>query len=337
MGKQLIFLSILANIFFSLLATEIIADTDYFKGPLNTRNQFPVFMMFLNPMPATALPLPEKAIRLSPAVDYSSVYVDQDSGNWEVVMDMELMVVDLTMEYGLTRNLTLRLQPVFVHMSRGFLDNFLESYHDRLGVSNGGRESRPQDAFGYWIYYDNQEWLTGKEGGLHLADSQVSMRYCVVRNSKAVPVDFSVAYILKIPLGDAAYGFGSGKFDHGIHLLSRLRLDPVSIYLNGGYNILSDPETNGADIKVDNTVSLFAGLEYAYSPDLSLIVQTNYFASPFRDVAFSQFEEGGFALDLGFVVQLSRQTMLEFAFGEDLAASGAPDFNLHFRVSWSIP
>jgi hypothetical protein len=80
-----------------------------------------------------------------------------------------------------------------------------------------------------------------------------------------------------------------------------------------------------------------AGLEYLVRQDLSFLVQINYFSSPFRDAEFSQFEEGGIELDLGLVYQLSPHADFEFAFGEDLAASGVPDFNLHFRASYSFP
>ncbi|MBA4368501.1 MAG: hypothetical protein C0403_12790, partial [Desulfobacterium sp.] len=169
------------------------------------------------------------------------------------------------------------------------------------------------------------------------ADSLVSARYSLLRGSLTIPLDLSFAYSLKIPFGDPEYGFGSGHADHGLHFLSRVCLDPVMIYLNGGYNILSDPKTSGADIQVEDTISLFAGLEYLYRQDLSFLIQINYFSSPFRDAEFSQFEEGGIELDFGFVYQLSPHADFEFAFGEDLAASGVPDFNLHFRVSYSFP
>lgn len=306
------------------------------KGPLKSRNQFPPFFMFINPLPVSPITLAQGEARISPAIDYSSIFVDQDSGNWEVLVDMELVVIDLMMEYGITKNLTLSFQPVFVQMSDGFLDNFLESYHDQLGVANYGRENRPKNEFGYFISYKGHPWVMGKEGGLYPADSLVSAKYSMLRNSKAFPLELSLAYILKIPFGDPEYGFGSGHADHGLHFLSRIQLDPVMIYLNGGYNIVSDPKTSGADIQVEDTISLFVGLEYLYNPDLSFLVQINYFSSPFQDAEFSQFEEGGIELDFGFVYPLSPQADFEFAFGEDLAASGVPDFTLHFRVSYSF-
>jgi hypothetical protein len=320
-----------------IIASISVSQGEEYKGPLKSRNQFPPFFMFITPLPVSPFTLAQGEARFSPAIDYSSIFVDQDSGNWEVLMDMELMVVDLMMEYGLTKNLTLTFQPVFVQMRDGFLDNFLESYHDKLGVSNYGRENRPKNEFGYWISYKGQPWVMGKEGGLHLADSLVSVKYSLFRNSKAIPLDLSFAYILKIPFGDSEYGFGSGHADHGLHFLSQVCLEPVVIYCNGGYYFLTDPETSGADIQVEDTISLFAGLEYLYDRNLSFLVQINYFSSPFQDTEFSQFDEGGIELDFGFVYQLSPHADFEFAFGEDLATSGVPDFTLHFRVSYSFP
>jgi hypothetical protein len=332
----LVTLSGVLILIFILGVSTAIAGDERSRGPLKARNQFPPFLMFINPLPASSGTLSKNEIKFSPAIDYSSIFIDKNSGNWDVLMDMELTVIDLLMEYGITEKLTLSFQPLFIHMGDGFMDNFLETYHDKLGVSNAGRENRPKNEFGYLISYEGQTWVQGKEGGLHLADSLISAKYSLLKDSRTFPVDISLAYMLKIPFGDSKSGFGSGHVDHGLHFLSQVHLDPVLVYLNGGYNFLSDPDTNGAAIQVDDTISLFIGFEYLYSADLSVIVQMNYFSSPFQDVEFSQFEEGGLELDFGFIYQLSPRADFEFAFGEDLATSGVPDFNLHFRVSYSF-
>jgi len=308
------------------------------KGPLRTRNQFPPFLMFLGPLPESPATLSKNELKLSPAVDYSSVFINKKSGeysgNWDALIDMELTVVDFLVEYEVTKKLTLSLQPILVSMNKGFLDSSLETYHDAFNFPNYGRENRPKDEFGYSVSYKNKKWFDGKAGGLYIADSLISAKYSVLERSEALPVNASILYTLKIPVGDSDSGFGSGHFDHGFFLLSQTVVHPVIIYVNAGYIFLSDPDTKGANINVNNIPSLFGGLEYLYSENLSLIAQINYFSSPFNDSIFSQFDNGSVELDLGFVYHFSQQTSIEFAFAEDLAQSGVPDFNVHLRISY---
>jgi len=327
-------------------AIPVLSETG--KGPLRTRNQFPPFLMFLGPLPESPTTLSKNELRFSPAVDYSSVFINkqseeqsgeqsgEDTGNWDVLIDMELTVVDLLVEYGVTKKLTLSVQPLLVSMNDGFLDSFLESYHDAFNFPNYGRENRPKNEFGYSVSYMGKKWFDGKAGGLRMADSLVSAKYSVLEERKALPVNASLLYTLKIPLGDADSGYGSGHFDHGFFLLSQTVVRPIVIYLNAGYVFLSDPDTKEADIHVNNIPSLFGGIEYLYSKNLSLVAQINYFSSPFNDSNFSQFDNGSVELDLGFVYYFSQQTSVEFAFAEDLAQSGVPDFNLHLRISYLL-
>jgi len=308
------------------------------KGPLRTRNQFPPFLMFLSPLPESPVTLSKNELKFSPAVDYSSVFIYEKSGeysgNWDALIDMELTVVDLLVEYGVTKRLTLSVQPLLVSMNKGFLDSFLETYHDTFNFPNYGRENRPKDEFGYSVSYKNKKWFDGKAGGLYIADSLISAKYSVLERSRTLPVNASILYTLKIPLGDSDSGFGSGHFDHGLFLLSQTVVHPVIVYVNAGYIFLSDPDTKGANINVNNIASLFGGFEYSYSENLSLVAQINYFSSPFNNAIFSQFDNGSVELDLGFVYYFSQKTRFEFAFGEDLAESGVPDFNVHLRVSY---
>ncbi|RPJ78214.1 MAG: hypothetical protein EHJ94_09790, partial [Deltaproteobacteria bacterium] len=62
-----------------------VSQGEKYKGPLKSRNQFPPFLMFINPLPVSPVTLPHGEARLSPAIDYSSILVDQDSGNWELL------------------------------------------------------------------------------------------------------------------------------------------------------------------------------------------------------------------------------------------------------------
>ncbi len=305
------------------------------KGPLQVRNSFPPFFMFLSPLPDSPGLLQAKELRLSLALDYSSTFVHDTAGDWEVLMDMETTLADLRLEYGLADYLTLGLQVPFISMNGGFMDGFLENYHKTFGFPNYGREKRPKNKFGYQLYFQDKIWLNGRAGGFNPCDSSLSAKLKLLQAISGRPVELSLSYHVKFPLGDPDYGYGSGEFDHGIFLLSRTRLGdfPVVLYIQPGFLFLSDPHTLGAAIEVDPSWSIFCGLEYLYSEKLSLMAQINYFTSPFQAPGISQLHLGGLQLDFGFSYSFSDKSALEFAFCEDLSGSGAPDFNLHLRTS----
>ncbi|MDM8524487.1 DUF3187 family protein [Desulfococcaceae bacterium HSG8] len=306
------------------------------KGPLHVRNQFPPHLMFLKPVPDSPLLVPRDQWEFSLAADYASVFTDASSDEWSVLADMEMTMLELSIAYGITEYLSLSLDVPLVSMNDGFLDGFLENYHDALGVSNYGREKRPKDEFGYELKKGGETWFSGESGGLHLADISISAKLSLTDEKSGIfPASVSLAYTLKVPLGDESSGFGSGRFDHGISLLSQFRFSSFAFYLNPGIIFLSDPETSGAHVSVNNIFGVFAGGEYIYDKSLALSAQLNYYTSPFKNTGLRSLDDDTLELALGFTYELAHGMKLEFAFCEDLTYS-SPDFNVHTRVIYEI-
>lgn len=311
------------------------------KGPLYVRNQFPPHLMFLRPVPKAPAPVSQDRLSLSLSADYSSVFVNKQSDEWSALIDMEMTVLEFSLEYGMTEYLSLSLDAPLVSMNKGFLDGFLEDYHHALHVPNYGREYRPKDEFAYSIRKNGSEWFSAESGGLHPADCSITTKFRLIgekerafqRRSILLPDQLSLAYTLKLPAGDEDKGFGSGRSDHGFSLFSRFRFDPVALYLNPSVVFLADPET---EMPIRNTLyGLFAGLEYMFSDSLSLSAQLNYYTSPFENTGIRHLDEETVELALGFTYDLSSSVTLEFAFCEDLSHS-APDFNLHLRLACDL-
>ena len=76
------------------------------------------------------------------SVDYSSVYINEQSSRWSALVDMEIdrrgSLPDLWDHAGFS----ISAQIPFVSMSNGFLGWFLENFHDAFGLPNYGREDR---------------------------------------------------------------------------------------------------------------------------------------------------------------------------------------------------
>ncbi|MEE8399871.1 MAG: DUF3187 family protein, partial [Desulfobacterales bacterium] len=223
----------------------------------------------------------------------------------------------------------------FVSMNDGFLDPFLESFHETFGLPNYGKKWRPRDEFGYVLKKDGEAWFTAEPGGLHLVDSTLAAQFALFGHKQTDHVTGSLVYKLKIPTGDADHGFGSGGFDHGLFFVSRFRLNPITIYANGGVMALSEPDTPGKVPYNATTYGMLLAGEYAWSNTVTLLAQINATTSPFKDEGIDPLDDYSVQLVLGVGYDLGSGLSMEVAFSEDLS-DPAPDFTVSTRFSWGI-
>lgn len=131
--------------------------------------------------------------------------------------------------------------------------------------------------------------------------------------------------------------------------MTSLSVDYTSIYIDEtnrewsvlmdmemtGIVLISDPETDGADIRLDDMMTLLAGIEYEASETLSLMGQFNFVTSPFHHTGIDQMDQDSLELALGFAVSMSHDMIFEFAFSEDLTRT-APDFTVHGALRYEF-
>ena len=304
-------------------------------GPLRVQQRYPLYLMFLTPEPDSPRLIEKGRFMTSLSIDYTSIYIDETSEEWSALLDMEMMVVDLSLTYGITNRLDISLALPWVSQNDGFLDGSLETYHDFFGFPNYGREKGPTDKFGYHISVDDDDWFDARSGGLHLGESVVSVKMQLTSAGLRQGFTSSLLVALKIPTGDEDHGFGSGRFDQALIFLNQYRVSPFILYLNPGIVLLSDPETQGADIHVNDMMTLLAGIEYNVSDSLSLMGQFNFVTSPFHNTGIEQMDQDSLELALGFAVSISHDMIFEFAFSEDLTRT-APDFTVHGALRYEF-
>ena len=307
-----------------------------YAGPLQTANRFPLHMLVLTPRPVAAQTPAQGQAEATMALEYSSIFYDYRNDRWDFLIDMEILVVDLSMVYGITDNLAIRLDLPFVSMRDGFLDGFLQNYHDALGVSNYGREDRPTDTFAYRATKDGTLWIQGESDALKLGEVRVSTQVGFPPASMGGGILHSAAlFTVKLPTGDSNQGMGSGETDVGFYLPVQWNRMQWSFFLMPGTAWISDPETLGAQVSARNSLSLFAGAAWRSSSQWCWLVQANYYSSPFESSGLNELDTGALELSLGFQRSISNALSLEFVFSEDLTRP-VPDFNLRLGLTWKF-
>ena len=307
------------------------------RGPLRIRNYHPPHLMFL--MPAPAAPWDGKAgdWELTPGVAYAASFINEDSDRWRTVIDLEMTVLEFGLTAGLSRRLSLGADVRFASMSGGFLDGFLEDFHDAFGLPNYGRERRPENEFLYFIEKDGEQWLESEFGGMHLVDPSLSLEYLLTdRGDPRAPegrFTAGLSYALKLPLGDERAGFGSGHLDHRVALPLRWVGHPFALYLVPAFSFLADPDTAGADIRVRNVFGTFLSAEWAFARHWSVLAGLNFYTSPFEETGIEQFDDDSYQLDVGLIWNPAPDVRLELSFSEDLTRP-APDFALRMGLGY---
>ena len=315
-----------------VLGLETVAPADY--GPLQTTNRFPLHMLVLTPRPTNARLPGQGNLDATLAVEYSSTFYEYRNARWDLLVDMELLVTELSMAYGVTEKLAVRLDVPMLSMRDGFLDGFLQNYHDFLGVPNYDRENRPADTFAFRASKDGRLWIEGQSDAGCMGDMRLSAQFALTPVILGgYPVTSTVLATLKLPTGDARSGMGSGQFDAGLFLPMQWNRLRWSLYLMPGFLWINDPQTLGAEVSARDSWSLFGGFAYTYNDKWRWLAQVNYYSSPFEESGLNELDAGALELALGFQRSLNEAIYLEFAFCEDLTRT-VPDFNMRLGLTW---
>jgi hypothetical protein len=307
------------------------------RGPLRVSNYYPPHLMFLMPAPAAPRDGEAGNWELDLAVGYAASFVNENSKRWRTVIDLEMTVLEFGLAAGLSNRFSLGADLRFAGMSGGFLDGFLEDFHDAFGLPNYGRDQRPDNEFLYYIEKDGEQWLESEFGGMHPVDSSLSAEYLLTdRGDPRAPggrFTAALSYALKLPVGDETAGFGSGKLDHRVALPLRWIGDPFALYLAPAFSVLADPDTAGADIRVRNVFGTFFAAEWAFGRNWSALAGLNFYTSPFENTGIDQFDDDSFQLDVGLIWSPDPGPRLELSFSEDLTRP-APDFALRMGLGY---
>lgn len=308
------------NIFLLFLSSSAFS----FEGPLQVKNQFPLFLYLDPPRMESALTESSFSISLS----HSSVFMIKDSPEWSVNLDMEITELALSIKKEIRDLFEIGLEVPFVSYESGFMDGFLDSYHSTFGFADYGRSGRPENAFLYEVKRDGSIVAKGENGRIGIGDVRVTVKKMVLGGDPAV----SVRAELQFPTADASEGFGSGSFGAGATLLVNKKLSEKFIsYWDIGAVFPGDLKARQA-VSLRNFFHGGACVEAALWESFSILGQAEFQTSPFPETGIGAIDRISVLLSFG-GRYVSGKDSLEFSITEDPNTAGAPDvtFNLTYK------
>ncbi|MBM4141216.1 MAG: DUF3187 family protein [Nitrospira sp.] len=312
--KKLIglFITFLAFLSFSSIAYS-------FEGPLQVKNQFPLSLHINSPYLEKASPETSFSVSLS----HSSINLFRNSSEWSVGLDMEITELTFRFRKNIQDFIELGIDLPLLSFNSGFMDGFINSYHETFGFPDYGRSNRPTNKFLYEVRKNGVLVIKGESGEFGIGDIRLTAKKVLLNGDPSI----SLKGDIELPTGNAKKGYGNGSIDAGISALFEKKLSKIfKTYLNFG--VIFPGDLKGYEIvKLKTFLYGGAGIESALWKNFRLLGQVFVQGSPLPRTNIPSVDRTAVTLSLGGRYS-SGNNSLEFSFTEDPNTAGAPDFTL---------
>ena len=315
--------TVIIILFFIELIHPFLCLSDPLAGPMEIKNQFPLFQHLNMPVLESAAIQDSFSVQCS----YSSIFFVRDNPRWSVYLDMEWAELNLKYQKTLFNFLEIILELPLLSFNSGFMDNGLDWYHTTFGFPDYGRRTRPANQFLYQVKKDDNLVIAGENGKVGFGDLKISAKKVLMKMDDQPFLSLKAA--VELPTGDPDTGFGNGSLDLGLLVQVEKKL---TRYLQVTGNLGGVIPGN---LKAQTTVELknywFGGIGLEVKPwkRLSFLGQISAQTSPFPETGFDFIDNPALILTLGGRYYLDRNHF-ELSLTEDLNTSGAPDFIVNF-------
>ena len=304
------------------------------RGLFGTTNQNPFVQIYTLPSPAAPTALPARDWAFSVAADVASNSILEETAALErVVLDGETYRTTLSIAYGLSERLTAELTVPFVAHSGGFMDSFIEDWHDLWGLSNDRRDDFDRDLLDFSYAAAGEDQFALRDRDRDLGDIRLSAVWRL-RDPAADERSLAVRGGLKLPTGSADALTGSGGTDVSLQLLSTDNAtfsawNVTLAWMIGGLWLGEGDVLE--DMRRDAVAIGSVGLSRPLWRNLTLRLQLDGH-SAFYDSRLAPIGSGGLQLTFGGSIELARGGRIDIAMMQNLSTDAIPDLGLH--LAW---
>ncbi len=303
--------------------------------PFATRNQSPLIQIYGLPTPEPAALLEKGQFSTGLVLDVANNFSSSSTTGESVLLDGETYRTNLSLRYGLRDRFELGIDLPYISHAGGFLDGFIDDFHDFFGLPDGGRPQAPKDRLDY-NYRRNGKDLVDLTGNAHgFGDLRLSVGWQLLREAGPSPGSAALRVSLKLPTGDSDQLLGSGSTDLALSLTGQreypLENGRFSAYASLGALFMTDGE-----VLEDQRRNLagFGSLGLGWAPLewLALKIQADGHTAMYKDSNLEEIDSLSIQLVMGGTLQLAETTSLDLAIGEDIMVGTSPDVVFHFGL-----
>ncbi len=291
--------------------------------PLYSRNFAPVTGLFGFPSLRSAAALPQGEFSAALYGTVANNYSVDVEGNESVNFDGETQRAAFRAAVGLGSGWDLELEVPWLRHEGGFMDQYIEDWHDLWGLPDGNRDEAPRDQIDF-SYAGPGAQFAMRDDVSGWGDPQLALVKNIWEGEGAA---VSARAGVKFSVGDDDELLGSGSEDYylSVNFSGAQQSDlPLTWHGQLGYLRAGDADILG-DIQEQDLWFAGFGLEWRTWQSVHLKLQIDGNAA----VADSKLEQVGdpqVQLTAGLSWLFAPGWEAEFSFGEDIAVDTAPDF-----------
>ncbi|MBF0492504.1 MAG: DUF3187 family protein [Deltaproteobacteria bacterium] len=327
---------LLASLFLFLFSQPLRSEEQKGFGPLTVQTQNPLLELFLQAPSETPHTLGSGHFRFEIQETLSNIFERENAANGSTNdLDMELYKTAFSFSYGLGKRYELGIKLPFLSFSGGFLDAFIQNYHNTFGFPNAGREEVPNGRFNYSVKIPSGTYAP-KKTDFGLSNIELYFKTRILDEEKWAPA-LSLRATLKVPTGKKSEGLGSGNPDFHFNLALEKSYKIFHSYTNLGFLFLGGMEELNSNLH-RSIFSFSQSFEVQFCSVASVLAQIQGSSPYFKDTGLASLDEIPLDLVIGFKGKGNdkgpwEHFRWELAFAEDLVPSGpSVDFSLHFNL-----
>lgn len=301
-------------------------------APFAIRNDLPTVLVHQLAYAEPARLNDPDQVSLHLGFDIANTATDSQKNEESIVIDGQTYVATLGLRYGLADNLQVGIDVPWVWQSKGFLDGFIENFHDFFGLPNGDRNNMPNNEINYSYTNTNGDDFLLDDDANSIGDIRLLGAWQWLKSDDLAA---SLHATIKAPTGDADKFTGSGGWDVSLALsLQRdYALDNGRAALWGGFGgSWLGPGDILEDEAKDWAASAWLGAGWSPLDWLGLKMQLDGHTALY-DSDLKELNDPALMLTLGGTLGLSEKTSLDIGVGEDLVNNSSPDVLFHFALN----
>jgi len=303
-------------------------------GPLRVAEHNPLLRLVHVPRAETAELLDPGSLKFDLFTDYSNIFEQSQSTFHFQRFDMERMTNDLSVRYGFGENWEVGGR-IGIHTSwGGFLDSFVDSFHDFFGLPNGNRDAFPEDEVEFSFVDSRRQMNVDRKPETSAVEDVRLFAKRRLWGSADEASTTSARASLRFASGE--FAGDTGRPDLALTLLHRRSWGRWHLHLEAGGTTLNAPDE--FDPLFNDVAAFFStALEVNIVSSVSFIGQF-VGGSPYTGgVGVSELDRPPVNLVFGFAGQVAEEWGWQFAFGEDVPAnSPSVDFTVTVGVSRTL-
>lgn len=290
-----------------------------------TFNQSPLVQIYGLPAMGSAVVLAPGQRRFQVAYEIANTLIAENRRDEFLVLDGESRRLTMRFAFSPRPGTELGLEVPYVSYDGGFLDSFIENWHNAFGLPNGDRDRFPQDSLTYYYRRGSEALVDITTPASGIGDVRLTGAHQLVIDPRASNVTLRAS--LKLPSGDAEELLGSGAADLAVWLVAgcgRERCGDVGWQAGGGVLWLGKGE-----LLPDQQYRLVAfgsaGAEWRALPAIALKAQLNAHTPFYSQTDLTPLGDVSIQVVLGGTWTVSRRLALDLGVTEDLLVHTAPD------------